>query len=92
MNDYRSWLSLREVDLAAGAAKGSGFRLFKRLLAELSEGTDFVVLQQTHDHEAIERLRRDGRIYASSVNVVLLRPALAQRLAQLARAPAKTQR
>lgn len=80
MNAYPQWCSLREIDLTAGQTKGSSFRLFKRMNAQWQEGRDFVVLHHERHANAIAQLRNSGRIYANSVNVVLLHPRAAQLL------------
>jgi hypothetical protein len=80
MSAYPDWLSLRELDHRAGTAKGAAFRCFKALEAGLHEGADYRLLRPERDREVIDQLRDSGRIYASSVNVVLLAPAAAQRL------------
>ncbi len=57
--DYPGWLSLRELDAEQGLAKGTAFRAFKRLLPDLAEERDFVVLDhQRHGALAAARLRR----------------------------------
>ncbi len=79
MKPYPDWVSLREIDLLAGTGKGTAFRGFKALAPTLHEGVDYCVLQQ-HDREVIDALRDSGRIYATSVHVVMLAPGAAQRL------------
>ena len=64
--------TLREVDLRLGLPKGSAFRAFKRQGAMLRENIDFTVLSARTDNTEIERLRAAGRIYRSSVNVIVL--------------------
>ncbi len=81
MSDYRDWVTLREIDAAAGVPKGTAFRCFKHLAPSLDEERDYVVLDHLRDREAIAALRSQARLYRSSVNVVLLRAAAAQRLA-----------
>lgn len=81
MSAYPEDQSLRELDEAAGAAKGSAFRVFKRLSCELQEGADYRLLHHEIDRAELEDLRRLGRIYRSSVNVVLLSAKAAQRIA-----------
>jgi len=79
-DDYSGWLSLRELDTELGRDKGSSFRAFKRLLPELVEGRDFVVLDH-HNHSALAaKLHAAGRLYRSSVNPVLLAPAAASQV------------
>lgn len=77
MPDYRDWPSLRELDEQLGLRKGSAFRAFRRLEPGLREGEDFVVLQALRDRDRLAALRAQQRIYASSVNVVLLSAATA---------------
>jgi hypothetical protein len=85
---YENWRSLRELDRAAGRSKGAAFRAFKQLNAAYREGRDYIVLEQQRDLAAISELRARGRLYASSVNVVLLAPALADAvLARLLASP-----
>ena len=64
--------TLREVDLRLGRPKGSAFRAFKRQRTMLRENIDFIVLSAHTDNAEIERLRAQGRIYRSSVNVIVL--------------------
>ena len=74
------WLSFRELDERSGVSKGTSFRAFKALEPELQEGRDFRVLRADTDEAAIETLREQQRIYASSITVVLVAPAVAARL------------
>ena len=64
--------TLREIDERHGLPKGSAFRAFKRLRGTLRENVDFTVLSAPSARSEIERLRGAGRIYRSSVNVVVL--------------------
>ena len=64
--------TLREIDERHGLPKGSAFRAFKRLRGALREDVDFTLLSAPSARSEIERLRRAGRIYRSSVNVVVL--------------------
>ena len=64
--------TLREVDERFGRRKGSAFRAFKRLRRSLRENVDFTVLPARTARAEIERLRAQGRIYRSSINVVIL--------------------
>ncbi|MGH8445478.1 MAG: hypothetical protein ACREVL_09425 [Solimonas sp.] len=80
MNVYRSWRTLREIDDAAGLAKGSAFRAFKRLAPQWREGADYRVLDHREDAVAIAALRDGGRIHASSINIVLLSESCADAL------------
>jgi hypothetical protein len=78
--DYSGWLSLREIDGAAGLGKGSAFRAFKHLLPQLNEGRDFLVLNHQSHGALSARLHAAGRLYRSSVNPVLLSPEAADRV------------
>lgn len=80
MNDYSGWLSLRELDAGLGLDKGASFRAFKRLLPQLVEERDFVVLDHQRHAATAAALHAAGRLYRSSVNPVLLAPAAASRL------------
>ncbi len=79
--DYWSWSSLREIDEAARADKGSAFRSFKRLLPTLIEGRDFVLLDHRSKDGLGARWQAAGRLYRSSINPVLLSPQTAASVA-----------
>ena len=64
--------TLREIDVRLGRPKGSAFRAFKRRRHSLRENVDFTVLPARTAKIEIERLRAQGRIYRSSVNVIVL--------------------
>ena len=64
--------TLREIDDRLGRPKGSAFRAFKRQRESLRENIDFTVLPARSARSEIERLRTQGRIYRSSINVILL--------------------
>ncbi len=53
-------------------SKGAAFRAFKQSLSVLVEEQDYIRLDAKLHHTEIEALRAAGRIYVSSVNVVLL--------------------
>lgn len=86
MSAYPQWQSLRETDALAGTGKGAAFRAFKAREPQLREGLDYRVLDAHADRDAIETLRHAGRIYPSSVQVLLLSPDLARQIAQDLRA------
>ena len=68
----RTLATFKELDLACGVIKGSAFRVFKALGEQLAEGVDF------HCHDARlassthAELVLTGRLYAGTVNAVLL--------------------
>ena len=64
--------TLREIDERLGLPKGSAFRSFKRRRHLLRENVDFTVLPAPTAKAEIERLRAEGRIYRSTINVVIL--------------------
>ncbi|MBU6469388.1 MAG: hypothetical protein KGL00_03130 [Gammaproteobacteria bacterium] len=66
------FLSFKELDARWAVPKGTAFRAFKRALPALQETADFIRLDAVRDQDEIQRLRAAGRIYASSVHVVLL--------------------
>jgi hypothetical protein len=71
------WITLRECDEAEAAVKGSAFRAFRRIEHAWSEPRDFRVLHHDVDRAEIDALREQQRIYASTVNLLLLSPAVA---------------
>jgi hypothetical protein len=92
MNAYRDQVTLQEIDRTAGLAKGSAFRAFKRLVADLAEGIDYQVLDHQQARETIAELRLQGRIYASSVNVIVLSKPAAARIQSAATEASSTSR
>lgn len=64
--------SLKEVDEARGAAKGTAFRAFKQLKEGFDEGHDYYYLSSDEDGVELDGLREQGRLYDSCVNTVLL--------------------
>jgi hypothetical protein len=70
-----SWLTLRELDQAQGAAKGAAFRAFKALESQLSAPRDFRLLDAARD--AVEIAALGSRRYRSSRNVLLFSPETA---------------
>jgi len=78
---------MRELDEAAGLAKGAAFRAFKSLAGDLTEGEDYVVL----DHRTAEGLAASmtvqGRLYRSSIAPVLLSAATAARVQSMMTTP-----
>lgn len=67
-------LSFKEIDILHQLPKGSAFRAFKQQ-QNLVEGEHYYYLSATTHAADIESLRRAGRIYGSTVNVVLLSEA-----------------
>lgn len=76
-DDYADWLSMRELDTAAGLPKGAAFRAFKALLGGLEEGRDFVVIDHQTAQALAATLIAQDRLYRGSVKPVLLAPAAA---------------
>lgn len=78
--DYSGWQTMRELDAAATAVKGTAFRAFKQVVGDLTEGQDFIVLDhQTHANLAAA-LHAAERLYRNSVSPVLLAPSAAYRV------------
>lgn len=92
MSDYPAWQTLREIDAAADTAKGTAFRRFRELEAQLQSGRDYRVLHHADDREAISALRNSGRIYAGSVNVVLIGETIARQIVDALRSGPEAQR
>jgi hypothetical protein len=68
-------LSFKEIDSLHQQPKGTAFRAFKLRQQGLVEGEHYYYLPaETHTAE-IDSLRRAGRIYESTVNVVLVTEA-----------------
>lgn len=73
--DFSNFSSFQELDVQYGQTKGWAFKRFKQLESSLIEGEDFVCLRHQEQPEAINDLRASGRIYASTVNLVMLSPS-----------------
>ena len=87
MTDYLHSRTLAELDREAGLAKGSAFRAFKRLQGGWLEGEHYWLLNPSRHLATIAQLKRDGRAYRSSVQLLLLsEPAARQLLATLKQA------
>ncbi len=76
----RDTLSLRQLDELNHVPKGTTFRRFKACRADLVEGQDFFRLDAGEHSPLLDSLREEGRIYPSSVHVVLLTESGYQRL------------
>jgi hypothetical protein len=76
----QGWITLRELDQRAGYPKGSAFKAFKALRPRLEDGRDFRRLDAMGDAQEIAALREGGRIYPSSIHVVLVSAGCAERL------------
>lgn len=75
----RTW-SFKEIDARHACPKGTAFRAFKRLGAELEEGRHFHYFAANTHAALIAELKAEGRIYASTLNAVLLTEAGYERL------------
>jgi hypothetical protein len=73
-------MTFRTLDQLMEAPKGTAFRAFKQVLDELEEGRDHQRLVSGQDEVAISELKEQGRIYPSSVHVVLLHRAAVERM------------
>jgi hypothetical protein len=65
-------LSFRQIDERNGVPKGTTFRIFKRRRHLLVEGDDYFYLPAEAHGETISALRDEGRIYLSTVHLVLV--------------------
>ena len=64
--------TFKEVDELDHRPKGRAFRLFKQLLPQLMEGEHFHCCDSRNEPAAFAGLLQSGRLYASTVNAVLL--------------------
>ncbi|NNC22842.1 hypothetical protein HKX42_03165 [Salinisphaera sp. USBA-960] len=62
---------MREIDIEFGYPKGSAFRAFK-YNDTLEEPDDFELLDNCKDSDRIQALKETKRIYATTINAVLL--------------------
>lgn len=70
--DLSHFTSFLELDVRHQQHKGWAFKRFKSLTSELQEGGDFLWFHQLDDADLIGALREQGRIYASTANLVML--------------------
>lgn len=73
----RTW-SLKEIDESLGLVKGNAFIAFKRVRGKLQEERDFLYYSGFTQAQQVAELKRSGRIYASTVNAVLLKESAYQ--------------
>lgn len=78
-------LSFRQIDERHGVPKGTTFRIFKRRRDLLVEGDDYFYLPADAHGEMIDRLRDEGRIYPSTVHLVLITERGYRKLSEQAR-------
>lgn len=67
----KTW-TLKEIDHERENTKGTAFLAFKQLKESFDEGRDFYYLSAAEDGAEIDQLRDTGRIYATTVNAILL--------------------
>ncbi|MCP5420518.1 MAG: hypothetical protein H6970_06215 [Gammaproteobacteria bacterium] len=73
---FAAYLTFKEIDQMHRRPKGTAFRAFKRLSSgPLCEGEHYLYLDARTRATEIDVLRHQGRIYASTVNAVLLTEA-----------------
>jgi hypothetical protein len=72
--------SFKQLDQAAGAAKGTTFRTFKQMAGAMVEEVDYFYLDAERERQTIEALRAAGSIYRSSHHLVLLTDSGRQKL------------
>lgn len=68
----RAVMTFRTLDQRRATVKGTTFRAFKQTLDQLHEGKDHWRLDSRDDAAAIARLKETGKVYPSSIHVVLL--------------------
>ena len=74
------WISFKELDQAQQRQKGESFKLFKAIEKQLAEGQDYLWLSAIEHGQEIAALKNQGRVYSTSINVVLVSDATASRL------------
>lgn len=87
---FQQEYTLKELDAALAAPKGTGFRRFKVMLPQLVENRDFRQLNEALDVDLIEQLRTDGRAYAQPTTILLLSADCFERLLREAPSRDKT--
>lgn len=85
-----AWPGFKQLDEAAARPKGEAFRAFRRLERQWRQGQDYRLLQADVDAAEIAELKRSGRVYRSSANVVLLAPTRAAELLAILRSATNT--
>lgn len=81
--EVQQWVTFRELDQRNGWTKGTAFKRFKAIHRSLDEGVDFKHLDARRDGAEIDTLRLSQRVYASTVNAVLLSVRVASTLEQV---------
>ena len=86
VNDVRL-KTFRQIDELHHCAKGSAFRIFKQLSARSSEalieGEHFYCVDSRAQPALFAQMQRSGRLYAATVNAVLITEEGYQAIAQI---------
>lgn len=86
VNDARL-KTFKQIDELHHCAKGSAFRIFKQLSARPNEswveGEHFYCIDSRTQPALFAQIQRSGRLYASTVNAVLITDAGYQTIAQI---------
>ncbi len=86
VNDARL-KTFRQIDEMHHCAKGSAFRIFKQLSARsnesLIEGEHFYCVDSRTQPRLFAQVQRSGRLYAATVNAVLITEKGYQAIAQI---------
>ena len=70
--DDPGFKTFKEIDGTAGHTKGYAFRAFKKLSMAWVEGREFYCCDSRIDPHAFAELAARGRLYAGTVNAVLI--------------------
>ena len=73
--------TFKQLDELHQLPKGSAFRAFKQLRPQWVEGEHFYCVDSRHQPDVFAELQRSGRLYASTVNAVLISEAGGQCIA-----------
>ena len=86
VNDARL-KTFKQIDELHHCAKGSAFRIFKQLSTRLNEpwieGEHFYCIDSRTQPALFAQMQRSGRLYAATVNAVLITEEGCQAIAQI---------
>ena len=75
--------TFKQIDELHHCTKGSAFRIFKQLQGHWVEGEHFYCIDSRAQPELFAQIQHSGRLYASTVNAVLITEIGYQAIAQI---------
>ena len=75
--------TFKQIDELHHCTKGSAFRIFKQLQERWVEGEHFYCIDSRAQPEMFTQMQHSGRLYASTVNAVLITEIGYQAIAQI---------